>query len=73
MIDLSADFRIKDVAVYEKWYGIEHKSPQFLAEAVYGLCEINREKIRGAQAGGQSGVLYHLFDPHRLPAGQGRD
>ena len=49
IIDLSADFRIKDVAVYEKWYGIEHKSPQFLAEAVYGLCEINREKIRGAR------------------------
>ena len=49
VIDLSADFRIKDVAVYEKWYGIEHKSPQFLAEAVYGLCEINREKIRGAR------------------------
>ena len=49
VIDLSADFRIKDVVVYEKWYGIEHKSPQFLAEAVYGLCEINREKIRGAR------------------------
>ena len=49
VIDLSADFRIKDVAVYEKWYGIKHKSPQFLAEAVYGLCEINREKIRGAR------------------------
>ena len=49
VIDLSADFRIKDVAVYEKWYSIEHKSPQFLAEAVYGLCEINREKIRGAR------------------------
>ena len=49
IIDLSADFRIKDVAVYEKWYGIEHKSPQFIAEAVYGLCEINREKIRGAR------------------------
>lgn len=49
VIDLSADFRIKDVAVYEKWYGIEHKSPQFLPEAVYGLCEINREKIQGAR------------------------
>ena len=49
VIDLSADFRIKDVAVYEKWYGIEHKSPQFIEEAVYGLCEINREKIKGAR------------------------
>ena len=49
VIDLSADFRFKDVAVYEKWYGIEHSSPQFLQEAVYGLCEINREKIKNAR------------------------
>lgn len=46
VIDLSADYRIKDVSVYEKWYGIEHKSPQFIEEAVYGLCEINRDKIK---------------------------
>ncbi|MDO4508777.1 MAG: N-acetyl-gamma-glutamyl-phosphate reductase [Lachnospiraceae bacterium] len=46
VIDLSADYRIKDVSVYEKWYGIEHKSPQFIDEAVYGLCEINRDKIK---------------------------
>lgn len=46
IIDLSADFRLKDVAVYEKWYKIEHKTPQYLNEAVYGLCEINREKIK---------------------------
>ena len=45
IVDLSADYRIKDVAIYEKWYGIEHKSPQFIEEAVYGLCEINRSKI----------------------------
>lgn len=49
MIDLSADFRIKDVSVYEEWYKIEHKSPQFIEEAVYGLCEINREKIKNAR------------------------
>lgn len=45
VVDLSADYRIKDVATYEKWYGIEHKSPQFISEAVYGLCEINRGQI----------------------------
>lgn len=45
IVDLSADYRIKDVATYEKWYGITHKSPQFIEEAVYGLCEINRDKI----------------------------
>lgn len=49
IIDLSADFRIKDVSVYEKWYGIEHKSPQYIDEAVYGLCEINRDKVKGAR------------------------
>ena len=47
IIDLSADFRLKDVAVYEKWYKIEHKSPELIKEAVYGLCEINRADIPG--------------------------
>lgn len=45
-VDLSADFRLKDVTVYEKWYGIEHKAPQLLPDAVYGLCELNRDKIK---------------------------
>lgn len=49
VIDISADFRFKDVSVYEKWYGIVHKSPQFLREAVYGLCEMNREEIKKAR------------------------
>ena len=49
IVDLSADFRIKDVETYEKWYGIEHKSPEFIEEAVYGLCEINREDIKNAR------------------------
>lgn len=49
IVDLSADFRIKDVSVYEKWYGIEHKSQQFIEEAVYGLCEVNREEVKKAR------------------------
>lgn len=49
IIDLSADFRLKDVKVYEEWYKIEHKAPQFLEEAVYGLCEINREDVKKAR------------------------
>lgn len=49
IVDLSADFRIKDVSVYEKWYGIPHKAPQFIEEAVYGLPELNRERIKGAR------------------------
>ena len=49
IVDLAADFRIRDVAVWEKWYGMTHACPDLLAEAVYGLPELNREKIRTAQ------------------------
>lgn len=49
IVDLSADFRIKDVKVYEQWYGITHKSPQFIDEAVYGLCELNRDQVKEAR------------------------
>lgn len=48
VIDLSADFRIKDVDVYEEWYELKHKGPQFLKSSVYGLCEINRELIKNS-------------------------
>ena len=49
VIDLAADFRIKDVAVWEKWYGMSHASPDLVAEAVYGLPEVNRAQIAGAR------------------------
>lgn len=49
IIDLSADFRIKDVSVYEEWYKLTHASPQFLEEAVYGLPEVNRDKVKQAR------------------------
>jgi N-acetyl-gamma-glutamyl-phosphate reductase len=49
IVDFSADFRLKDRAVWEKWYKVAHASPELLAQAVYGLPEINREKIRGAK------------------------
>ncbi len=49
IIDLSADFRLKDVNVYEEWYNLKHAAPQYLPEAVYGLCELYREKIKGAR------------------------
>ncbi|MBT9590777.1 MAG: N-acetyl-gamma-glutamyl-phosphate reductase [Thiobacillus sp.] len=49
VIDLAADFRIKDVAVWEQWYKMEHACPDLVAEAVYGLPEINRASIRGAR------------------------
>ncbi|OIQ91886.1 N-acetyl-gamma-glutamyl-phosphate reductase [mine drainage metagenome] len=49
VIDLSADFRITDVALWEKWYGMQHACPERIAQAVYGLPEVNRDKIRAAQ------------------------
>lgn len=49
MIDLAADFRIKDIAVWSKWYGMEHACPDLVAEAVYGMPELNREQIKGAR------------------------
>lgn len=49
VIDLAADFRIRDVAVWEKWYGLTHACPELLSDAVYGLPEINREKISKAR------------------------
>jgi N-acetyl-gamma-glutamyl-phosphate reductase len=49
VIDLAADFRIKDIATWEKWYGMTHACPELVTEAVYGLPEINREKIKQAK------------------------
>ena len=49
VIDLAADFRIKDISIWEKWYGMPHACPELVAEAVYGLPEINRDKIKTAR------------------------
>ena len=49
VIDLAADFRITDIAEWSRWYGMEHACPDLVAEAVYGLPEINRDKIKGAR------------------------
>ena len=49
VIDLAADYRIKDIPTWEKWYGMQHASPELVAEAVYGLPEVNREQIKGAR------------------------
>lgn len=55
VIDLAADFRLKDVAVFEKWYGMPHACPDILEEAVYGLPEINRDAIKKARIIGLPG------------------
>jgi len=55
VIDLAADFRLKDPAVFERWYKMPHACPDLLAESVYGLPEVNREKIRKARIVGNPG------------------
>jgi len=49
VIDLSADFRLQDLAEWERWYKMKHTAPELVREAVYGLCELNRERIRRAR------------------------
>jgi N-acetyl-gamma-glutamyl-phosphate reductase len=49
VIDLAADFRIRDVSEWERWYGMQHACPEWIAKAVYGLPEVNRDAIRSAQ------------------------
>ena len=49
IVDLAADFRLRDTALFERWYGMPHGCPDILAEAAYGLPELNREAIRGAR------------------------
>src|SRR5258707_6976451 len=49
VIDLSADFRLQDLAEWERWYKMKHTAPELVLEAVYGLCELNRERIRRAR------------------------
>jgi len=49
IVDLSADFRIRELAEWERWYKMKHGAPELVRDAVYGLCEVNRERIRGAR------------------------
>ncbi|MES9966661.1 MAG: N-acetyl-gamma-glutamyl-phosphate reductase [Sedimenticola sp.] len=49
VIDLAADFRIKEISVWEQWYGMQHACPELVAEAVYGLPEINRDAVKAAR------------------------
>ena len=55
VIDLSGDFRYDDIKVYEQWYKQEHSAPELLAESVYGLCELHRDKIKSARLIGNPG------------------
>ena len=70
VVDLSADFRLKDPAAYPIWYGFEHPRPDLLAEAVFGLPEAYRAEDRVGAVGGQSGVLSHCDAAE--PASRGR-
>ena len=55
IVDLSADFRLQDLAEWERWYKMKHTEPELVREAVYGLCELNRERIKKARLVGNPG------------------
>jgi N-acetyl-gamma-glutamyl-phosphate/LysW-gamma-L-alpha-aminoadipyl-6-phosphate reductase len=67
IIDLSGDFRLKDVASYEKYYGGTHPCPELLARAVYGLPELNRDAIRGAEIVASPGCFATTIELGLLP------
>jgi N-acetyl-gamma-glutamyl-phosphate reductase len=78
VVDLSADFRLRDLAVYEAWYGLAHTVPHLLPKAVYGLPEVYRQQIRGANLVANPGcyptsvllALYPLLQAHFVEASQ---
>ncbi|MBN2880217.1 MAG: N-acetyl-gamma-glutamyl-phosphate reductase [Clostridia bacterium] len=77
IIDMSGDFRYDDINIYEKWYGVEHKSEKLLKEAVYGLSELYREQIAGAKITANPGCyttcailsLYPLLENNLIEIG----
>ncbi len=72
VIDLAADFRLKDPAVWEQWYGTPHQCPELLADAVYGLPEINRDAIRQARLIANPGCYPTAVTLGFLPLLEGR-
>ncbi len=72
VVDLSADFRIKNVAEWEKWYKIKHAAPELLAQAVYGLPEVNRAKIKGAHLVANPGCYPTAVHLGLLPLAEAR-
>jgi N-acetyl-gamma-glutamyl-phosphate reductase len=67
MIDLAADFRLKDLVEWQKWYRIPHTCPQLVEESVYGLPELNREAIRRARIVGNPGCYATAIQLGFLP------
>jgi len=70
VVDLSADFRIKDVAEWEKWYKVKHAEPELLPQAVYGLPEVNRAKIKRAHLVANPGCYPTAVQLGLLPLGK---
>ena len=72
LIDFSADYRLDDAATYQEWYGQKHADPERAGKVVYGLPELFREKIVGADDRGQPWLLSHVGHPRARPAVEGR-
>ena len=72
VIDLAADFRLKDQAKFEQWYKIPHTAPELIEQAVYGLPELNREDIKSATLIANPGLLSDHHAAGLLPAAESR-
>jgi len=71
IVDFSADFRLRDAAEWERWYKMKHAAPELLAEAVYGLCEVNRDRVRKARLVANPGCYPTSVQLGLLPLMQG--
>ena len=72
VVDLSADFRIKNATEWEKWYKVKHAAPELLVQAVYGLPEVNRAKIKGARLVANPGCYPTAVQLGLLPLAESR-
>ena len=70
IVDLAADFRLRDAALYEKWYGEKHAAPEWLSKFVYGLPELHRAEIASGKLCQRSGLQCHGEQPGSAAAGQ---
>ena len=70
IVDLSADFRLKDAALYKKWYGEDHKAPQYLGQFVYGLPELQREAMKTATLHQRRGLQCDRVESGAAAAGE---
>ena len=72
VIDLGADFRLKDAGVYQQWYGLEHQSPDLIADSIYGIPELNRSEIKDSKIIANPGTITNCASVSGVTSGSTR-